>query len=100
MLVISKVTEPSDLLWKNMTGVRGHFMIRRIFLTIICILILLFISSPAAIFANVKKIDKNHVLDFNWLENYPAGTFLRQNLPPLLIIIINQILIFIIDFIS
>ena len=40
-----------------MTGVRGLFIVRRIILTIICILIILFISSPAAIFANVKLID-------------------------------------------
>ena len=77
VLDISKVTEPADILWKNMTGVRGLFIVRRILLTIICILIILFISSPAAIFANVKLIDQHRVLDFDWVEGLPAGKFLR-----------------------
>lgn len=89
VLVVSKVTEPSDILWKNMTGVRGLFIFRRIVLTIVCILIILFISSPAAIFANVKRMDKNRYLDFDWVSNLSIGNFLKTHLPPFLIICIN-----------
>lgn len=50
ILVMQKVTEPSDIIWKNMRGVRGLFIGRRILLLIMGFLIVFFISSPAVIF--------------------------------------------------
>ena len=50
ILVMQKVTEPSDIIWKNMRGVRGLFIGRRILLLIMGLLIVFFISSPAVIF--------------------------------------------------
>lgn len=51
IIVMQKVTEPSDIIWKNMRGVRGLFIGRRIMLLLISLLIIFFVSSPAVILA-------------------------------------------------
>ena len=61
------MTEPSDILWKNLvSGGNGLYMYRRFFLNILCIIILVFVSSPLSIFMNLKQYDNDHYLDFNW----------------------------------
>lgn len=98
VLVMSKVTEPSDILWKNMSGNKGIFTFRRVILGLIGVFIILFISSPTTIFANVKKLDKNGVLDFEWVSNTTfLGRLIRQHGPPFIIILINYVLLMIID---
>jgi len=47
---MSRTTEPSDILWRNMKGVRGLFIFRRVILFTIGLLIVFFLSSPAVIF--------------------------------------------------
>lgn len=100
VLVIGKVTDPNDILWKNMTGHRGLFIFRRVFLVIAGLAIILFISSPASIYANVKQMDKSNILDFNWIGNTFIANFMRSNTPPFLIILINQLLLILIDITS
>lgn len=97
---MTKATEPTDILWKNMKGARGLFLTRRAILFAIGILIVFFVSSPAVIFVHFKQLDSNNILSMDWTENLPAGSFLKQNLPPLIIITINQILLQLIEWVS
>lgn len=100
ILVMNKVTEPSDIIWKNMRGVRGLFIGRRILLLFVSLLIIFFVSSPAVILAKFQQMDKSKFLEFDWVNQYPGGALIRQHLPPAVIIIINQILIYFIDVMS
>lgn len=100
VLIVGKVTDPNDILWKNMTGLKGLYILRRGVLIIAGVVIILFISSPASIYANVKQMDKSNILDFNWIGNTFIASFLRQNIPPFLIILINQLLMILIDITS
>lgn len=100
VLIVSKMPDPNDILWKNMTGHRGLFIFRRFLLVILGLAIILFISSPASIYANVKQMDKQNILDFNWIGDPFVSSFLRQNFPPFLIILINQLLLILIDITS
>ena len=77
ILVMQKVTEPSDIIWKNMRGVRGLFIGRRILLVMIGLLIVFFISSPAVIFAKFQQMDKSNFLEFDWVNQYPGGSLVR-----------------------
>ncbi len=77
ILVMQKVTEPSDIIWKNMRGVRGLFIGRRILLVMIGLLIVFFISSPAVIFAKFQQMDKSKFLEFDWVNQYPGGSLVR-----------------------
>lgn len=52
ILIMSKVTEPSDIIWKNMRGIRGLFIVRRMLFIVAGLAIVFFISSPAVILAN------------------------------------------------
>ena len=58
VLSMKKLTEPYDILWKNMSGVQGHFLVRRLLLFIGGLLIIVFVSSPTVLFANIKKLDE------------------------------------------
>ena len=73
ILVARPSCEPADILWKNMRGSRGLFLVRRLALFILGLVIIVFVSSPTVIFANIKSGDKSHVLEFDWVESLPAG---------------------------
>jgi len=77
VIVMTRATEPSDILWKNMKGVRGLFIFRRVVLFTLGLLIVFFISSPAVIFMHFKKLDSNNLLNLDWTDNIPAGNFVR-----------------------
>lgn len=89
--------EPADIIWKNMRGSRGLFLVRRMALFILGILIIVFVSSPTVIFANLKSQDKTHLLDFDWVESLPAGQILKNHAAPTIILLINILLLVIID---
>ena len=96
-MIARPATEPSDILWKNMRGNRGLFLVRRLALFILGILIIIFVSSPTVLFANIKAIDKTHFFDFLWVEDLPAGDLLKAHVAPTMIILINIVLLVIID---
>ena len=52
-LEMNLATEPSDILWQNMTGQRGLFIIRRAILSTIGVLVIVFGTTPAMIATNV-----------------------------------------------
>jgi len=83
-------SDPIDIMWKNVGGAqRGLFIFRRIFLHTFAIIIILFISTPTAMLSTLKEIDLFGVLNFNWVDQLPLGSFLKSNLPPLVILGIN-----------
>ena len=69
VLSMRKLTEPYDILWKNLTGVQGHFLLRRMMFFVAGLLIIIFVSSPTVLFANIKKFDDKNYFDFEWIEN-------------------------------
>ena len=82
-----------------MRGSRGLFLFRRLILYIIGVLIIVFISSPTVLFANIKAMDKTHFWDFEWVEDLPAGDLLKNHAAPTIIILINLVLLLIIDWV-
>jgi hypothetical protein len=79
---------------------RGLFIYRRIFLTMMCISILIFVTSPLSIFYNIKQYDSEGVLEFNWTGESFFGLLLKQHLPPFVVVCLNQVLVLLIDLIS
>mmetsp|Transcript_1060 Transcript_1060/g.1619 ORF Transcript_1060/g.1619 Transcript_1060/m.1619 type:complete len:298 (-) Transcript_1060:988-1881(-) len=99
ILVARPATEPADILWKNLRGSRGLFLMRRLALFILGLVLIVFVSSPAVVFANVKKADKTHFWEFDWIEDIPAGYMLHHHAAPTVILLINILLLYIIDYI-
>ena len=98
VLLINLASDPIDILWKNIGGSnRGVFIFRRLFLHTLTIVTILFISTPTAMLSTLKQIDIFGVLNFDWAAGLPMGNFLKANLPPLVILGINQIILFLID---
>lgn len=71
-------------------------MYRRWLLNILCMAVLIFVSSPLSIFMNLKSYDNEGYLEFNWTGSSFMGQFFRQHLPPLVVVLINNILLTII----
>ena len=95
---MKKLTEPYDILWKNMTGDQGHFLIRRMLLFVAGLLIIVFVSSPTVLFANIKKLDEKNYFDFEWIEDSTIASFARDHLPAFIILNINLLLLQILDY--
>lgn len=99
VLVVQKAQEPTDILWTNMSGARGLFLLRRIFLFLLGLCLILFVSSPTVLFTNLKAVDQTDFFELTWTQYLPLGTgeFVRTHLPPMMIICINQVLLILID---
>jgi len=93
--MINQASDPIDIMWKNIGGTsRGVFLFRRLLLHALTILVILFISTPTAMLSTLKKIDVFGIFSFNWIDSIP---FLKDNLPPLVILGINQVILLLID---
>lgn len=82
ILVMSRATDSSEILWKNMKGDRGLFIIRRMLLFSVGLVIIVFGTTPAVIasnidFLNVLSMDAAH------------SSFVGHYLSPLFVILIN-----------
>lgn len=97
VLVVRRTNEPFDILWKNMRGSRGLFIFRRLILTVIGFVVIFFVSSPTVLFSKLLVFDEGHYFDFVWSENESHNSFWKEHIPPLIIIAINQLLIYLID---
>ena len=53
--MVTRGLNPYDLIWQNIGGTRGFYFFRRIGLLILSVLILLFLSTPAALLAALKS---------------------------------------------
>ena len=53
VLIMNLASEPIDIMWKNMGGTRGVFIFRRLFLYLMGVIIIVFISTPTAILSTI-----------------------------------------------
>ncbi len=77
VLIMQTASEPVDILWKNLGGSRGVFVIRRILLNLLSIIVILFITTPTATLSTLKTVDIFNFFDTarSWTEYMPLGTF-------------------------
>lgn len=54
---MSKASDPIDIIWRNLGGTRGMYIFRRVIFNIIGIVLVLFLSTPAAIFSSLKMLE-------------------------------------------
>ena len=98
-ILVDQIIEPIDIVWVNIGGDRGLYVFRRIFLNLLLLLLLIFFTTPMGFLGAFKKVDKYKILEFKWLKIIPFGYILVTYIVPLLIICINLMLIFAIDYI-
>lgn len=60
-------------------------------------MLIVFVSTPIVIFANVKKTNAD-LFNLKFTENMYGGSFIETNFPPLCVITINIALLYLIDF--
>ena len=51
--MVNLASEPIDILWKNMGGNRGLFIFRRLFILVLALFIIVFISTPTAMLSSL-----------------------------------------------
>ena len=98
-ILVDQIIEPIDIVWVNIGGDKGLYVFRRIFLNLLLLALLIFFTTPMGFISAFKKVDKYEILEFKWLKVIPFGYILVTYLIPLMIIGINLMLIFAIDYI-
>jgi hypothetical protein len=98
-ILVDQLIEPIDIVWVNIGGDKGLYVFRRIFLNLSLLALLIFFTTPMGFVGAFKKVDKYNILEFKWLKVIPFGYILVTYIIPLLIIGINLVLIFAIDYI-
>ncbi len=98
-LLMSQCFEPMDQNWANMSGTRGVYLFRRIWIFILTFLVLIFLTTPTSIFLSFKTLSEEYIPEqqTSWINDSAGGNFLRTYAPPIMILIINQILVSFID---
>lgn len=96
--VVDPIIEPYDMIWTNIEGVRGLYILRRVLIFFISILILVFLTTPTSFFLTLKSINIiSDIISFKWMEILPYGNIIRQYFPPIIILGINAVLILLIE---
>ena len=116
MFVMSQASDPVDIIWFNMGGTRGLYLFRVVFFNIFVLAIVLFLSTPAAIYSSLKMLQlfgtsnaggtsgggDLQTLTKNLEENKEAlwgwGPLISTFIPPLVIIFINNCLLYMFDY--
>ncbi len=62
-LIMSEAGDPVDIIWRNFGGTRGLYFFRKIFFNLVGLAIVLFLSTPAAIYSTLKMIQFFSFLD-------------------------------------
>lgn len=101
IITANKASESLDVLWKNMGVINAHVTLLRVIIFIVSIVMVIFLSSPAALLASLKKIDPTELSSMEWTKDMgPTGKALQKSIPPLVIISINFIIITVLDYAS
>jgi hypothetical protein len=96
---MSEAGDPVDIIWRNMGGTRGVYFFRKFFFNILGLGVVLFLSTPAAIYSSLKMMQFFRFLDVTTFDKDSFfGNFISIFLPPLVIITINNILLYGIDY--
>ena len=99
IIIVHKASEPLDILWKNLGTIESHFAFTRFFILLIGLVIIIFLSSPAALLARLQEVDQTNFLKFDWTDKYgTAGKYLKKSLPPLLVVTLNLVILIILDY--
>lgn len=97
---MNEAADPVDIVWRNMGGTRGVYFFRMFIFNLIGIFVVLFLSTPAAIYSSLKMMEAFSFLDI--VENSNTDTFIgaliKTYFPPLVIIFINNVLLYMIDY--
>jgi hypothetical protein len=57
MLVMSEASDPVDIIWGNLGGMRGLYIFRVVFFNLFVMAVVLFLSTPAAIYSSLKMME-------------------------------------------
>lgn len=60
---MNEAGDPVDIVWRNMGGTRGVYLFRKFIFNVIGIFVVLFLSTPAAIFSSLKMMEAFNFLD-------------------------------------
>ena len=64
-LIMHEAGDPIDIIWRNLGGPRGIYVIRKMLFIVAGLAIIFFLSTPAAIYSSLKMTDSFKFLDFS-----------------------------------
>jgi hypothetical protein len=100
-IVMRKASEPIDILWRNMGYISSQYAFTRIFLFVLGMSLILFLSSPVVMINQISQLEGMNWVKFTWATNDSTiGFLIHKSGPPLLVILINLLVIILLDFAS
>ena len=95
-LVMGEASDPVDIIWRNMGGTRGVYFLRKFIFNVIGLFVVFFVTTPAAIYSSLKMLEAFKFLDVtnSISDDTFFGSLVIAYFPPLVIIFINNILIY------
>jgi len=98
---VNKASEPIDILWKNLGVIESHYSFTRMFIFFGCLMVVLFLSSPAVMLAKLQDIDPTEFLAFGWSKYFGwLGPYVHRSLPPTFVLGINSTILLLLDLAS
>ena len=95
---MNKASEPIDILWKNLGVIESHYSFTRMFIFMICLVVILFLSSPAVMLTRLQTMDPTEFLTFGWSRNFGwLGPYMHRSLPPAFVLLINTGILALLD---
>ena len=93
---MNQAGDPVDIIWSNLGGTRGTYLLRRFIFSVIGMIIVQFLSTPAAIYSSLKMLEAFQFLEFGKDDNSLFGKLIKATMQPLVIIFLNNILLYMI----
>lgn len=101
IILVNKASEPIDILWKNLGVIESHYSFTRLAIFIVCLLAILFLSSPAVMLSRLQTIDPTEFLKFGWSNDFGwLSPYLQRSLPPTFVLLINALVLLLLDYAS
>ena len=95
-LSVSLPRDPVDIIWFNLGNTTGVHFMKKYLLNIICLFLIIFVSTPAVVFQTLQSIGANHI-ETRIIEKLPFIKYLPQSTSTLIILIINILILVMID---
>jgi len=61
---MDQAADPVDIIWGNMAGTRGFYFFRKFIFNFLGLVLVLLVTTPAAIYSSLKLIDAFKFLEF------------------------------------
>ena len=100
-ILSSSIPSADDISWKNLNRESKMIWIKRLALNFVAVILMIFFTTPASLITVLGITDiMDNVLSSSTPEPGSFSNLIEKNISPMLIILVNQLLLFVIDMLA